>query len=137
MGASGKEFSVRSGKSSFPRPHYGDNSGMRDTARKAFVAALVVGGVVVLGLALWKLRVVIALLFLAFIIAAAMRPSVEWLRRHRIPRGLGIMAHYVALVGAVGLLIWFVVPSAIDQIQEAVPTSSELREQARESSGIK
>jgi predicted PurR-regulated permease PerM len=110
---------------------------MRDTARKAFVAALVVGGVVVLGLALWKLRVVIALLFLAFIIAAAMRPSVEWLRRHRIPRGLGIMAHYVALVGAVGLLIWFVVPSAIDQIQEAVPTSSELREQARESSGIK
>jgi predicted PurR-regulated permease PerM len=110
---------------------------MRDTARKAFVAALVVGGVVVLGLALWKLRVVIALLFLAFIIAAAMRPSVEWLRRHRVPRGLGIMAHYVALVGAVGLLIWFVVPSAIEQIQEAVPTSSELRQQARESSGIK
>ena len=128
---------MRLGKSSFPTRDYGDNSGMKDTARKALVAALVVGGVVVLGLALWKLRVVIALLFLAFIIAAAMRPSVEWLRGHRIPRGLGIMAHYVALVAAVGLLIWFVVPSAIDQIQEAVPTSSELREQARESSGIK
>ena len=92
---------------------------------------------VVLALALWKLRVVIALLFLAFIIAAAMRPSVEWLRRYRVPRGIGILAHYVALVGAIGLLIWFVVPSAIDQIQEAVPTTSELREQARESSGIK
>ena len=110
---------------------------MQDTARKAFVAALVIGGVVVFALALWKLRVVIALLFFAFIIAAAMRPSVEWLRRYRVPRGLGILAHYVALVAAIGVLIWFVVPSAIAQIQEAVPTTSELRAQARESSGIK
>src|SRR5919108_859137 len=110
---------------------------MQDIARKAFVAALVVGGVVVFALALWKLRVVIALLFFAFIITAAMRPSVDWLRRYRIPRGIGVLLHYVALVAAIGALIWFVVPSAIDQIQEAVPTSSELRQQARESSGIK
>jgi predicted PurR-regulated permease PerM len=110
---------------------------MRDTARKAFVAALIVVGVIAMALALWKLRVVIALLFLAFIIAAAMRPGVEWLRRYRVPRGFGILAHYLALVAAIGLLIWFVVPSAIDQIQEAVPTTSELRQQARESSGIK
>ena len=110
---------------------------MTDTARKAFVAALVVGGVVVFALALWKLRVVIALLFFAFIIAAAMRPGVDWLRRYRIPRGIGVLLHYGALVAAIGALIWFVVPSAIDQIQEAVPTTSELRQQARESSGIK
>jgi predicted PurR-regulated permease PerM len=132
-----EDFSVRSRKSSFSGHDYGDNPRMRETARKAFVAALVVGGVVVLGLALWKLRVVIALLFLAFIIAAAMRPSVEWLRRYRVPRGIGILAHYVALVAGIGLLIWFVVPSAIEQIQEAVPTTSELRAEARESSGIK
>ena len=110
---------------------------MKDTARKALVAALVVGGVVVLALALWKLRVVIALLFLAFIIAAAMRPGVDWLRRQSIPRGIGVLIHYAALIAAIGLLIWFVVPSAIEQIQEAVPTTSELREQARESSGLK
>jgi predicted PurR-regulated permease PerM len=110
---------------------------MRETARKAFIAALVVGGVVVLALALWELRVVIALLFLAFIIAAAMRPSVEWLRRYRVPRGFGILTHYVALLAAIGAVIWFVVPSAIEQIQEAAPTTSELREEARESSGIK
>jgi predicted PurR-regulated permease PerM len=110
---------------------------MKDTARKALVAALVVGGVVVLALALWKLRVVIALLFLAFIIAAAMRPGVDWLRSRRIPRGVGVLLHYAALIAAIGLLIWFVVPSAIEQIQEAVPTTSELREQARESSGLK
>ena len=43
---------------------------MAGTARRAFIAAIVVGGVVVLALALWKLKVLIALLFLAFIIAA-------------------------------------------------------------------
>jgi predicted PurR-regulated permease PerM len=132
-----EEFSVRPWKSSFPSSDSGENPGMKETARKAFVAALVVGGVVVFGLALWELRVVIALLFFAFIIAAAMRPSVEWLRRYRIPRGIGILLHYAALIAAIGLLIWFVVPSAIAQIQEAIPTTSELREQARESSGIK
>jgi predicted PurR-regulated permease PerM len=110
---------------------------MRETARRAFVAALVVGGVVVVALALWELRVLIAVLFLAFIIAAAMRPTVEWMRTHRVPRGIAILAHYAALVAGVGLLIWFVVPNAIDQIQEAVPTTSELRQEARESSGIK
>jgi predicted PurR-regulated permease PerM len=110
---------------------------MRETARKAFIAALVVGGVVVAALALWELRLVIALLFFAFIIAAAMRPSVEWLRRYYVPRGIGILAHYAVLVAGVGLLVWFVVPSAIDQIQEAIPTTSELRQEARESSGIK
>jgi predicted PurR-regulated permease PerM len=110
---------------------------MRDTARKAFIAALVVGGVVVVALALWELRLVIALLFFAFIIAAAMRPSVEWLRRYHVPRGIGILAHYAVLVAGVSLLIWFVVPSAIEQIQDAIPTTSELRQEARESSGIK
>jgi predicted PurR-regulated permease PerM len=110
---------------------------MRDTARKAFIAALVVGAVVVGALALWELRLVIALLFFAFIIAAAMRPSVEWLRRYHVPRGIGILAHYAVLLAGIGLLIWFVVPSAIEQIQEAIPTTSELRQEARESSGIK
>ncbi len=65
---------------------------MRETARRAFVASLVIGGVVVGALVLWKLRLLLALLFLAFIIAAAMRPGVEALRRRGVPRGLGITA---------------------------------------------
>jgi predicted PurR-regulated permease PerM len=111
---------------------------MRETARRSLVAALIVVGVVVAAIALWKLRILIALLFLAFTIAAAMRPGVDALHRRRIPRGVGIAVHYVALVAALGLLLYFVIPSAVDQIQEAVPTSStELEQQARQSSGIK
>jgi predicted PurR-regulated permease PerM len=114
---------------------------MKDTARKAFVATLIVVTVVALALALWKLRVVIALLFLAFIIAAAMRPSVDWLHRHRIPRGIGILAHYAVLLGVIALLLWAVVPRAIDQVDNAlggIPTSSsELQKETKASTGVK
>jgi predicted PurR-regulated permease PerM len=112
-----------------------------ETARKAFVIAVVVGAVVVLALALWKVRVLIALLFLAFIVSAAMRPGVEALRRRHVPRGVGIAVHYAALAALVTALLWLVVPRAIDQVGEAlegVPSSrAELREQTRESSGLR
>ncbi len=115
---------------------------MRETARRAFVAAVVIVAVVVGALALWKLKVLITLLFLAFIIAAAMRPGVEALRRRRVPRGVGILLHYVALAALVGLLLWAVVPRAIDQVQEAlggaIPTTrAEVRSQAETATGIK
>lgn len=114
---------------------------MQDTARKALVAALIVVAVIAVALALWKLKIVIALLFLALIIAAAMRPSVEWLARYRVPRGLGILLHYAVLAGAIALLLWAIVPRAIDQVDKAlggIPTSSsELQRETRQSTGFK
>ncbi|HEX7256256.1 MAG TPA: AI-2E family transporter [Gaiellaceae bacterium] len=98
---------------------------MTETARKAFVGAIVVLGVVVAALALWKLKVLLALIFLAFTVAAAMRPGVEALRRRRIPRGAGILLHYAALVGLVGLLLWAVVPRAVTQVQNAIGDSED------------
>ena len=98
---------------------------MSETARKAFVAAIVVVGVVVGALALWKLKILLALLFLAFTIAAAMRPGVEALRRRGIPRGAAVLLHYAVLVGAVGLLLWAVVPRAVDQVGTAIDNSAD------------
>lgn len=96
---------------------------MSETARRAFVTAIVVLAVVVGALALWKLKVLLALLFLAFTIAAAMRPGVEALRRRRIPRGAGVLLHYAVLFGLLGLLLWAVVPRAIKQVQNAIGDS--------------
>ena len=115
---------------------------MRETAQRAFVASVVIVGVVVGALALWQLRLLIAILFLAFIIAAAMRPGVEALRRYRIPRGAGILLHYVGLFALVALLLWLVVPAATTQVREAlggqVPTTrSELQTATEESTGLK
>jgi predicted PurR-regulated permease PerM len=110
---------------------------MGTTAKRAAVVTLVAGSIVVLALALWKIKVVIALLFLGFIISAAMRPGVDWLhRRARIPRGFGVLIHYLALAGAIALFLWLVVPPAIDQVQQAIGSTS-IHQQATHSTGIK
>jgi predicted PurR-regulated permease PerM len=110
---------------------------MGTTARRAAVVTLVVGSIVVLALALWKIKVVIALLFLGFILAAAMRPGVDWLqRRARVPRGFGVLIHYIVLAGVIALFLWLVVPPAIDQVQQAIGSTS-IHHEATHSSGIK
>ncbi len=93
---------------------------MQHVAKRAFVATLVAVGVVVLALALWKLRLVISILFLAAIIAAAMRPGVEALGRRRVPHGFGVLLHYLGLLILVGLFLWIVVPRATSQVQHAI-----------------
>jgi predicted PurR-regulated permease PerM len=115
----------------------------RGTARKAALATLVAVAIVVAALALWKLRLLIALLFLGFVIASAMRPSVEWLhRRAGVPRAVGVVAHYLCFLAAIGLFLYLIVPVAITQIDHAIggqlPTStSELHHAATHSHGIR
>jgi predicted PurR-regulated permease PerM len=111
------------------------------TAKRAALATLVVGGIFVLALALWQLRLLVALLFLAFILAAAMRPTVESLARRRVPRAAGIGLHYLALLGLIAAFLWAVVPRAVDQVDSAIgnlpQTRSDLGEQAQQSTGIR
>jgi predicted PurR-regulated permease PerM len=110
---------------------------MGTTARRAAVATLVVLGIVVAALALWKIKVVIALLFMGVIVAAAMRPSVDWLeRRARIPRSAGVLLHYLVLLGVVALVLWLFVPRAISQVQQAT-TGNQLHHEAVHSTGFK
>jgi predicted PurR-regulated permease PerM len=91
-------------------------------ARRAAVVTLVALAIVVAALALWKLRVVIAALFLAFTLAAAMRPGVDWMSRHRVPRALGVLIHYVAGAAALALFLAFLVPVISDQVTTAMAT---------------
>ncbi|MDP8911470.1 MAG: AI-2E family transporter [Actinomycetota bacterium] len=113
---------------------------MAETARRTAIATLVAGSIVVLALALWKLKLILSLVLLGFIIAAAMRPGVEALHRRRIPRAAGILINYAVIVGAVALFLSLVVPRAVTQIRTAVgelpTTPGELDEAARGSTGI-
>jgi predicted PurR-regulated permease PerM len=110
-------------------------------ARKAAVATLVVIGIVALALALWKLRVLLSLFFLGLVIAAAMRPGIEWLHARRVPRGVGLAIHYLALAVVVAFLLWLVIPRAANQVGDAlgtVPTSpTALNKATKNSTGIK
>ena len=114
---------------------------MSDTARKSFIATLVAVLVIAGALALWHLKVLVALLLLALVISSAMRPGVEFLHRHRVPRALGVAIHYVAFLAVIAFLLWLIVPRALDQVASAVgtiPTSAQdVAQAAKRSHGIK
>ncbi len=112
---------------------------MKETAKRAAIATLVTGLIIVVALALWKLKLVLALLFFALIIAAAIRPSIEWLRRHGVPRPAGLALHYLVFLGVLVAAISFAVPSALNQVNHALsPTGkAEIAQAAKKSTGLK
>ncbi|HEY4346992.1 MAG TPA: AI-2E family transporter [Gaiellaceae bacterium] len=88
--------------------------------RRAFEITLVVIATVVAALALWKLKIVVALLLAAITISAALRPGVEWLAAHRVPRALGVLLHYLVLLALVALFLGFAVPRLTTEVQTAL-----------------
>jgi predicted PurR-regulated permease PerM len=86
---------------------------------KATAAALAVVG---LAFALWQVRSVLILLLLALTLAAAIRPGVEWLGRHRVPESVAILLHFLVVSGAIALFVWLAVPPALHQIGHALGT---------------
>ena len=124
---------------SAPQAIYGNLAAVTQTAKRVAIATLVAGGIVVAALALWKLRLVVALLFAAMIIAAAIRPGIDWLARRRVPRPLGLALHYGALLAALGVALAFAVPAALHQIDHALSPSgkAEVARAAQHSSGLK
>src|SRR6059058_1801130 len=112
---------------------------MAETAKRVALGTLIVIALVAVTLALWKLKLVIALIFLGFILAAAMRPGIDGLHRRGVPRSLGLVLHYLALAGLIALFLWIVVPRAVDQVQNALggTTKAQIHQAARSSKGIK
>jgi predicted PurR-regulated permease PerM len=112
---------------------------MIQTAKRVAVSTLVALAIVVAALALWKLRLVVGLLFSAMIIAAALRPGIDWLARHGIPKPLGLALHYLALLAAIGVALAFAVPAALHQVDHALSPSgkAEIARAAKHSTGVK
>jgi predicted PurR-regulated permease PerM len=112
---------------------------MKESAQRVALSTLIVIAIVAATLALWKLKLVLALVFLAFILAAALRPGIERLARAGVPRGFGLLIHYVLLIGLIALALWMVVPRAVDQVQSALggTTKAQIHQEAQNSKGIK
>ena len=112
---------------------------MKATAERVALSTLIVIAIVALALALWKLKLVLALIFLAFILAAALRPGIDRLGRAGVPRGLGLAIHYLAIAGLLTVALWFVVPRAVDQVQNALggSTQAQIHQEAANSKGLK
>ena len=86
---------------------------------KATAAALAVAG---LAIGLWHVRGVLILLLLALTLAAAIRPGVEWLGRHRVPESIAILLHFLVVGSAIAVFVWLAVPPALHQIGHALGT---------------
>jgi predicted PurR-regulated permease PerM len=92
------------------------------TVRVAKATAVALG-VAALAFGIWQVRSIVILLLLAITLAAAIRPGVEWLGRHRVPESVAILLHFLVVGGLVALLIWLAVPPALHQIGRAVGTA--------------
>src|SRR6266404_687797 len=66
---------------------------------------------------LWSVRGIILLLFLALILASAMDPAVDYLKKKKIPRTVSVLAVYVLVLGLAGLIIYLMVPPVISQFE--------------------
>jgi predicted PurR-regulated permease PerM len=100
---------------------------------KATAAALAVAA---LAFGIWQARSVVILLLLAVTFAAAIRPGVEWLGRHRVPQSVAILLHFVVVGAAVGLLLSLAVPPALHQIAHALDQNAIAGPQADHAAGV-
>lgn len=87
------------------------------TAAKAAAGAIAVAAI---AFGLWRVRDLIVLLLLALTFAAAMRPGVEWLRRHRVPGALAILSFFIVVFGIFALFFWLAVPPALHELGRAL-----------------
>lgn len=67
---------------------------------------------------IYVIRDVIALFFIAVILTAAIEPAVNWFQGKKIPRPLGVLIIYSALLSLVVVLISFLIPSIVSQTKE-------------------
>jgi predicted PurR-regulated permease PerM len=71
---------------------------------------------IVLGLAfLWFVRDLVALVFIAILLAALIDPPADWFARHGVPRSLAVFGIYVILGALVVTAAVIIVPILIDQ----------------------
>lgn len=88
------------------------------TAGQVIAATLVVVGI---SLAFWLFyifRLAFTLLFIAAFLGTAIGPLVEWLFQKGIPRAWGVLLIYIALIGLIVGLGFFLIPLLIEQSTE-------------------
>ena len=86
----------------------------------------------VLFLALWELRDVFLLTFLAVIVAIVLQLPVRYLERMGLNRGLSIGVTMIVTLTVLGLLVVLIVPVFVQQVAELVNELPDLLDQARE-----
>ncbi len=64
----------------------------------------------------WLVRDVIAIIFVALLLAALIDPFADWFQKHHIPRGVAVLIIYLFLIILLGLVLMLLVPPLIEQL---------------------
>jgi predicted PurR-regulated permease PerM len=78
--------------------------------------------------AIWfvfQIREILYLLFISFIIMSALRPTVDWLEKRKIPSIISILFMYILVFGVIGLSLVGTIPSLVVQfshLTQALPS---------------
>ncbi len=67
---------------------------------------------------IWIVRDIIALVFVALILAALMLPFAQWMKKFRIPSPVSVLLFYGFLIGIVALVGVIVIPQIIRQLSD-------------------
>lgn len=88
-------------------------------AKNQVVASLAIIGTVII---LYHLREILIVIFVAYIIVAALNPVVEFLRRRKIPKTVAVLITFFTTLFFVILLIAPLVPFFVSQVQQLAKT---------------
>ncbi|MFW0837870.1 MAG: AI-2E family transporter [Candidatus Komeilibacteria bacterium] len=66
---------------------------------------------------IYLVREAVALIFIALILASALDPLVDWLRKFKIPRGLGIIIIYLVLFAIISGVIILIIPPITSELK--------------------
>ena len=81
--------------------------------------------------AIYFIRDTLFALIFAVIIASAMEPAIEWLRRYRIPRIFGVLLIYLGFAAILFFLVYLVVPLLLEELRTISTSFPTLQEQLR------
>src|SRR6476661_3140261 len=76
---------------------------------------LVVAGLALGAYILWRIQEVVFLLFIAVLLATAIEPIVNRLRRGPFSRGSGVLVVYTAIMLVIGIAGYLIVPNVLGQ----------------------
>ncbi|MBF5046518.1 AI-2E family transporter [Aggregicoccus sp. 17bor-14] len=99
--------------------------------RRALRVGVLLIGLLVLLAALWHVRDVLMLAFLAVLLALVFSFPVGWLQRV-MPRGLAVLAVLLLFLGGLGLLGWRVAPVLAEQARELTRSAPQALQDARQ-----
>jgi predicted PurR-regulated permease PerM len=67
---------------------------------------------------LYLVKDILAILFVSLILASAVDPSVDWMQKRKIPRGVGILFIYLILFIVLSSVIYLIIPPIVQEASE-------------------